>query len=62
METIRDQLKSQLKRTYKIRDGLIEGICQSSENISFLNFDNLYNSMNRRIRAAIEVQGGPTNY
>ena len=62
IETIWSQLKSKLKRTYKTRDGLIEDICKNFESIPFLNFDNLYNSMNRRIRAVIEAQGGPTNY
>ena len=62
IETIWSQLKSKLKRTYDTREELVKDICFNFEKIPFLNFDNLYKSMNRRIRAVIEAQGGPTDY
>ncbi len=58
----RTQLKSKLKRFYQSREELVEDICYSFESISFMNFNNLHESMNRRIWAVIEAQGGPKDY
>lgn len=62
MESVWSELKSKLKRAYQNKEELIEDIYNSWDSIPLCYIQNLYNSMEDRVLAIIEAEGGPTRY
>ena len=62
IEAVWSQLKSKLKRFYKDYEELVQDVKNSWNSLTITYIQNLYNSMNRRILAVIEAEGGPSRY
>ena len=62
IEGVWDELKAQLKRSYKDPQELLEDIFRNWNNITMDYIQILYDSMKDRVRKVYETKGGPTDY